>query len=183
VALITAAVVVFVGVEQSILLAIVLSLVVHTRHGYLMRNKLLVLDQAQGWGSQEVATAQQTMPGLMIYRFMHSMYYANAQVLTREVADLVAGAEPPVSWFCIDMAAVDDVDFSAAAALRKVHGIVKEKGARLVLCEVVDDVREEFDRSGLTELFGKDSFFTGPLSVLRAFSGKAPIPIESCEQR
>src|ERR1039457_6067582 len=38
VALTMAAVVVFVGVEQSILLAIVLSLVAHTRHGYLLNN-------------------------------------------------------------------------------------------------------------------------------------------------
>jgi len=169
VALITAAVVVFVGVEQSILLAIVLSLVVHTRHGYLVSNKLLVFDQNQGWRTQELATAQQTLPGLMIYRFMHSMYYANTQVLTTEIADLVSRGEPPLSWFCIDMAAVDDVDFTAAEALRKLHDIVGKQGAKMVFCEVVDDVMTEFDRSGLTELFGKDAFFTGPISVLRAY--------------
>ncbi len=38
VALITAAALILVGVEQSILLAIVLSLVVHTRHGYRVNN-------------------------------------------------------------------------------------------------------------------------------------------------
>jgi MFS superfamily sulfate permease-like transporter len=172
VALITAAVVVIVGVEQSILLAIVLSLVVHTRHGYLVSSKLLAFDQDYGWRALKVATGQQIMPGLMIYRFMHSIYYANTQVLTTEIADLVTGAHPPLSWFCIDMAAVDDVDFTAAEALRKLHGIVEKQGARLVFCEVVDDVMEEFDRSGLTELFGKGAFFTGPVSVLSAYGRK-----------
>ena len=29
------------------------------------------------------------MPGLMIYRFTHNMYYANSQVLEQEVVELV----------------------------------------------------------------------------------------------
>ena len=41
VALITAASVVFIGVEQGILLAMVLSLLAHTRHGYKAKNIVL----------------------------------------------------------------------------------------------------------------------------------------------
>jgi MFS superfamily sulfate permease-like transporter len=104
----------------------------------------------------------------MLYRFMHSMYYANAPVLIAEVVDLITRAQPPVSWFCIDMAAVNDVDFTAAAALRKLHEIIGERGARLVFCEVVDDVMEEFERSGLTERFGRDAFYPTPAAVVSA---------------
>jgi MFS superfamily sulfate permease-like transporter len=162
-----------VGVEQSILLAIVMSLVVHTRHGYLVHSALLVPDQTLGWRQQRVSKPEQAMPGLMIYRFEHSMYYANAHVLTTEVADLVTRAQPRVSWFCIDMVAVDDTDFTAAEALRKLHGIVGKQGARLVFSEVVDDVMEEFERSGLTELFGRDAFYPTPAAVLSAYRQKS----------
>ena len=41
VALITALVVIFIGVEQGILLAIVLSILIHTRHGYKPKNAVL----------------------------------------------------------------------------------------------------------------------------------------------
>ena len=41
VAVTTAVVVVFIGVEQGIILAIVLSLLAHTRHGYRPKNSLL----------------------------------------------------------------------------------------------------------------------------------------------
>lgn len=169
VALVTAAVVVFVGVEQSILLAIVMSLAVHTRHGYLVNNMLLVADEEMGWRLQKLTVPQQVAPGLMIYRFMHNMYYANAQVLTDEVVELARGAEPPLSWFCIDGVAVNDVDFTAAESLRALHGLLAAEGVRLVFCEVVEEVRAEFDRSRLTDLFGAGAFFPSPAAVLNAY--------------
>jgi MFS superfamily sulfate permease-like transporter len=55
------------------------------------------------------------------------MYYANAEHLSQEVLELVGSAQPPLSWFCIDMTAVDDVDFSAAASLREIYTMLKEK--------------------------------------------------------
>ncbi len=166
VALITAAVVVFVGVEQSILMAVVLSLVVHTRHGYLVNNMLIVPDKTLGWRQQPLGAKGQAMPGLMIYRFMHNMYYANSQVLNEEIVELVRSADPPLSWFCIDATAVNDVDFTAAETLRTLHGNLAGQGIRLVLCEVVDAVRGEFDRSKLTDLFGRDAFFQTAAAVL-----------------
>jgi MFS superfamily sulfate permease-like transporter len=172
VALLTGAAVVFVGVEQSILLAIVMSLVVHTRHGYLVNNMLLVTDEENGWRQQMVSTAGQALPGLMIYRFMHNMYYANTQVLASEIIELARRAKPPLSWFCIDAAAVNDVDFTAAEALRSLHGLLAAKGIRLVFCEVVDEVRAEFDRSELTDLFGRDAFFPGPAAVVNAYGAR-----------
>jgi high affinity sulfate transporter 1 len=169
VALITALVVVLVGVEQSILLAIVLSLVVHTRHGYFVTNMLIGPDKTLGWRQRPVGTGEQALPGLMIYRFMHSMYYANSQLLKKEIDQLARSADPPLSWFCIDAAAVDDVDFTAAETLRAIHGTLTGLGIRLVLCEVIDNVRGEFDRSRLTNLFGEDAFFETPVAVVTAY--------------
>src|SRR5450631_2132823 len=184
VALITAAVVVFVGVEQSIILAIVLSLVVHTRHGYRPNNMLITLDKIQGWHLKPIINPEQAMPGLMIYRFMHNMYYANIQVLTEEVTNLTRGANPPLQWFCIDVAAVNDVDFTAAETLRTLHDSLAKQGIRLVFSEISEDVKVEFDRSKFTELFGTDAYFCTFTAVVSAFSKwkedeirvKAPVP-------
>ncbi len=178
VALITAGVVIFVGVEQSIILAIVMSLVVHTRHGYRPNNMLLVEDETLGWLEEPISNPAQALPGLMIYRFMHNMYYANTEVLTAEIVNLVKGANPPLSWFCIDGPAVNDVDYTAAEALRALHGFMEEAQIRLVFCEITDDVRREFDRSNLTDLFGKDAFFPTPNAVVNAFGRKAPVAVD-----
>ena len=95
VALITTAMVVIVGVEQGIILAIVLSPIDHTRRSYHPGN--VVLEPADGsrrLQARPVASAAQAKPGLLIYRFTHSMYYANAQQLADEVIALVNNAGP-----------------------------------------------------------------------------------------
>jgi len=118
VALTTTFMVVLVGVEQGILLAIVLSLVDHTRLGYRPRNALLVPSATGGWKPQPVSTLAEALPGLAIYRFTHSIYYANVQQLTEEVTGLATHADPPLRWLCLEASAIDDVDYSAAEALR-----------------------------------------------------------------
>lgn len=159
VALITSLMVVFMGVEQGILLAIVLSLVDHTRRGYRPRNALLVPSAAGSWRPQPVASGAQAAPGLLVYRFTHSMYYANAQRLSEEVSHLVNTAQPPLRWFCIDASAVDDVDYTAAETLRSLHGLLQEKGIRLIAAQVLDEVVAD-SHFALRRLLGEDAFYS-----------------------
>ena len=175
VALITTLMVVFVGVEQGILLAIALSLIDHTRRGYRPKNALVVPGESGTWHAQPVSTAAQAAPGLMIYRFTHSMYYANSQQLTEEVTRLVNSAQPPLRWFCLDGSAVDDVDYSAAETLRSLFDILKEKGIRLVVAQVMEDVRAE-SRYELRQLFGEDAFFDTLGDVMTAYQAQSDTP-------
>jgi MFS superfamily sulfate permease-like transporter len=108
----------------------------------------------------------------MVYRFSHSMYYANAQQFSEQVLELANGADPGLSWFCIDAAAIDDLDYSAAATLRSTYGVLKEKGIRLVFVLVGDDVRAELDRFGITDLVGRDAFFATGDEALTAYASR-----------
>src|SRR5262249_59403853 len=65
VALITAMMVVGVGVEQGILLAIALSLIVHTRHGYRPKNAVL-FRRGSAWQARPRATPDQAAPRLAL---------------------------------------------------------------------------------------------------------------------
>jgi SulP family sulfate permease len=159
VALITAGTVFFVGVEQGILFAIFLSILDHTRHGYRPRNMVISIDDTGDVKQSPVSTGVQCDPGLIIYHFNHSMYYANSGLFSEEVINLVNGADPSVSWFCLDATSIDDVDFSAAATLRETYNSLKQRGIRFVFTELEDNVREELDRYGIAELVGEDAFF------------------------
>jgi high affinity sulfate transporter 1 len=160
VALATAVVVVLIGIEQGIVIAMVLSLIEHVRRSYRSQNVIMTIDKATGsWRLLPMTAPRQVEPGLLLYRFAHTIYYANAQQLFDQVLNLVEGAEPALSWLCIDASAVADVDFSAAETLREIHGILKARGIRLVWANVTDLVKLEFDRYGITELFGKDAFY------------------------
>ena len=158
VALITTLTVVVVGVEQGIMLAIALSLIDHTRHGYRPKNSVLVPDKSGGRQPQPVTTGAQAAPGLVIYRFTHSLYYANCQQLSDEVSLLANTAEPPLRWLCLEASAIDDVDYSAAETLRSVHARLKANGIRLVVAEVMEDVRAA-SRYRFMEVFGEDAFY------------------------
>ena len=177
VALITAGMVIFVGVEQGILLAIALSLIDHTRRGYRPKNAVLVRSERGTWEARPVATKTQAQPGLIIYRFTHSMYYANTQQLSAEISDLVNTARPPVRWFCIDASAVDDVDFSAAEALRSIFVSLRDRGIRLVITQVMADVTAE-SRYNLGQLFGDDAFYDTLNDIIENYSHQPPVPEE-----
>jgi SulP family sulfate permease len=174
VALITAASVVFIGVEQGILLAMVLSLLAHTRHGYKAKNIVLAAEGGHFYAIP-LDKAVETLPGLVIYRFNHSMYYANSQQLSQEIRELARLGPTPVAWFCIDLLAVVDVDFSAAAALRETCAGLKEHHIRLVFSDANDHVRHELDVSGVTDLVGQDAYYLDLRSVLEAYQLKTGV--------
>ena len=169
VALITTAAVVFIGVVEGILLAILLSLLIHTRHGYKPKNSLLMTNPEGNLRVALVSSQAQVAPGLMVYRFHHSLYYANAEFLTREVLGLVNGSVPRLTWFCLDAIAVDDIDFTAANTLKELFKILKEKNVRLVLADIDSHVSLELERSGLIDLLGKDAIFETAVTAIEAY--------------
>jgi high affinity sulfate transporter 1 len=155
----TAGIVVFAGVEQGIIAAIVLSLFAHTRHGYRPSNTLLSISKDGVRRSVPIVSGAQLLPGLMVYRFNHSLYYANSDLFKTEVMALTRRASPTIAWFCLDGTAMDDIDYSAAAALREVYELLKLNGIRLVLVEIQDHVRAELGRSKIIELVGTHYIF------------------------
>jgi len=169
VALITAAVVVVVGVEQGIILAMVLSLVDHVRRGYRPRNSLVAKSETGGWRHLPLDSLAEYEPGLIAYRFSHSLYYANAGLFSEQIVELADKADPNLRWLCVDAVAIDDVDYSGAAALRSVHQILKGKDIRLVFAMVSEHTRKELDRHGVTELVGREAFFDNGDAVIAAF--------------
>ena len=171
IAIITTATVVFVGVQNGIILAMIISLLDHIRRGYKPKNALLVKNERGNWVSSPVSEPRQALPGLMIYRFNHSMYYANAEVLSEEVIALTSNASPPLKWFCIELSAVDDVDFTAAETIRSLYAILKEKNIRLVLAQVLDDVQKE-SRYDIISLLGKDAYYETPNDLFEDYKRK-----------
>lgn len=117
-AVITAITVVFVGVEQSILLAVVLSLILHVRHSYRPHSTILIPDQHRIWQPMSVRLGTLSAPGLIIYRFSRDLFYANASFFSEEIQALIKSAPSPVQWFILDARAITEIDYSASLTLR-----------------------------------------------------------------
>ena len=176
VALLTAATVVVVGVEQGIVLAMVLSLLDHVRRGYRGNNTVIAADKRKkGWQMVPLSAPQQIAPGLMVYFFSHSLYYANGAQFAEEVLGLAKSRTPaPLDCLCVEAAAIGDVDFSAAAMLRSVCLLLREQGIRLVFANVSPALHAQFDRHGLTELLGANAIYGSVHAVIAEHEKKSP---------
>ena len=178
VASITVLIVVTIGVEQGILLAIVLSLLDHIRRSYHPRDTLLVKEDSGRWRTVPIPTPEEASPetdaepGLVIYRFGASLYYANANRFTEEIRGLLDRPAGPPAWVCIDCAAIGDIDFSGGRTLHDLLDEMEGKGSRLVLAELDDGVRAALDRYGVTDLIGADAIFDTVAASATAFAAR-----------
>lgn len=158
-AMTTAVVVVFVGVEQGIVLAMVLSLLRIVGHSY--RPHTAVLEQTPGgiWRLDPVVPGAITEPGLIIYRFGAPLFYANANHFAEEVRTLASSAPSPLRYLMIDAGAITNVDFTAARVVREVLEELSAHGTVVVLAHVQSDLKSDLDRHHLTEAIGPGRIF------------------------
>jgi SulP family sulfate permease len=175
VALITALTVIFVGVEQGIILAIVISIVAHLRHSYKPYDRLLTPTDSGDWQNGPLDDGSQAADGLLVYRFGASLYYANAGRFAAEVWELVARSGSRVRWFCLDAGNIEDLDFSGSAVLKAVVEGLGKQDVTFVLCDVQEPVQAELKRDGLLELIGDAMVFADVNDVLRAYEALPPV--------
>ena len=169
VAFVTAATVVVVGVEQGIILAMALSVIEHIYHSYRPFDRLLTLGPDGHATFATLDSRAQAAPGLVIYRFGASLYYANATRFTEEAMALVEDADPPVRWLCVDASTIADIDYSGSDTLRAVQEELAKKTVTLVIAEADDKVRRQLDAYGLTERIGVSNIYDSLAGVLAAY--------------
>jgi sulfate permease, SulP family len=170
-ALTTAAVVVAVGVEEGIVLAIVLSLLRHVRHSYRPHTVVLAPDAAGRWSLVPAEPGAQTEPGLIVYRFGADLFYANDHRFTDEVRALVAHAPTPVRWIVVEAGAITDIDYSAARSLCELFDDLDRQKIGIVFARVSPYLKSDMDRHGITAALGPERIFTTLHEAIAAVRG------------
>jgi sulfate permease, SulP family len=174
-ALATAAVVVGVGVEPGILLAIVLSLLRHVRHSYRPHTAVLVETEAGPWRPIPATPGAQSAPGLVVFQFGADLFYANAARFAEDIRGLIQGAPRRVQWLVVDAGAITNVDYSAARVLRALHHDLTRDGVVLVLVHVQSSLQADLVRHRLTDVIGANHIFDSLHEALAAIrSGSVP---------
>jgi MFS superfamily sulfate permease-like transporter len=158
-ALTTAAIVVLVGVEQGIVLAMILSLLRIVRHSYHPHTAVLVETESGIWRLTPAVPGALSAPGLVIYRFGAALFYANAGRFSDDIRGLVGPAPSPVRWLVVDAGAITHVDYTAARVVRELREDLAQGGVILLFAHVQSDLRPDLDRHGLTEIVGPARIF------------------------
>src|SRR5215475_2519732 len=140
-AAVTTITVVGIGVEQGILLALVLSLLGHVRHSYKPHTALILPDPAEHWRMDRVAPGKFIAePGLVMYWFGADLFYANAGRFTEEARRLVTESSSQVHWLAVDTGAITDLDYSAGEALKELREDLAKLNVVLALARVTDQL-------------------------------------------
>jgi SulP family sulfate permease len=182
VALLTAAAVVVLGVEQGIILAVIASIIDHLRHSYRPRSSVLVKSATGHWQLAPVVPGARTEEGLVVYRFGSSLYYANAAQFFADVMTLIEHGTP-LRWMVLDGAAIGDIDFTAAAVLTRVLQQLSKRHIRFAASSLVGPVRGQFGQYGITKAAGPGAYYDTAGEALEAFqaAGAALPPDDGTE--
>ncbi len=175
-AVMTAAVVVLVGVEEGIVLAMIVSLMRVVRHGYHPHSGVLEENPDGTWKLVPVAPHVVTEPGLVLYRFGAELFYANAGRFLEEVSRVVQPMPSAVKWVIVDAEAMTHMDYTAARIVKRLKANLDEAGVELGFARLPWDLRSDFDRHHVTEVIGPAWIFNRLHDAIAAFEKSQKLP-------
>jgi sulfate permease, SulP family len=173
-ALVTAASVVLFGVEDGILLALVLSLLQHVRHSYQPSAGVKTQTADGNWQLSALEPGRMAAPGLLVYWFGSDLFYANIDRFASQARKLATESPSPVRWLVVDAGAITRVDYTAGGTLEELVKDLARQGVTLVLAHVSESLKADLDRQGLTEVMGPNRQFETLRECLAAYRLKNP---------
>lgn len=181
-AIVTAVFVVAVGVEQGIVLAMVMSLLRIVHHSYHPRSGVLVANGEGTWKLIPPVRGAETEPGLVLYRFGAALFYANASRFSDEIITIVGPSPTSVRWLIADAEAITDIDYSAARVVEELKKYLTKAGVEFGVARLQGNSRADFDRHRLNKVIGPSWIFNRLHDALNAYTpprgGRRSPPID-----
>jgi len=171
-ALVTALTVVLFGVEQGIVLAVVLSLLQHVRRSYHPHTAVVVRDAAGNRSFEDPVPGKMAEPGLVMFWFGADLFFANVAFFVEQARKLVHDSPSPVRWLVIDATAITGLDFSAGRAVAELQQDLAKTGVVLALVVLPVKHRADLERMGLIDLIGANRIFDSRHACLAAYNSE-----------
>jgi high affinity sulfate transporter 1 len=157
------------GVEQGIILAVVLSVLELVRRAYAPDDFLVgVTDQ----GAPTYAPAQpgtESLPGLLVFRFDARLFYANASLFVDDIRGLISAAPTPVRWLILDCSSLGDIDYSASIDLAGLIKALHEEGRVFAVAAVDPDLMATLGNYGTLDDFDNTHIYDTVPDAIAAF--------------
>lgn len=173
IAAITCVVVFAVGVEQAIILAVILSVLDLVRRQYSPRDFIIRPDGRGGVVYEKAVTGRESLPGLIIYRYDAQLFYANANRFVDDAEAIIEAAPEPVRWFVLDAGSIDDVDYSAGISLGRLLDYVTSRNITFGLARLDESLSTTLGMYGLLDRIPTDHRFSTLEEALAAFRADA----------
>jgi len=156
---ITAVVVFTIGVLPAIAVAVVLSIIDVVRRAATPGDAVLGYSAVEGrYANVADDPSTGVTLGVVVYRIQERLFFANAHFFKRRVWSAVDGAPKPVRHLVLDAAMIGGIDASAVEAVREVYEGLRSRNITFEVAHATDELREELQDTGLTELIGNEHF-------------------------
>jgi sulfate permease, SulP family len=152
-ALLALVVVAFVGVEQGVILAVVVAVVVRAAREYRAEDEVLLADGAVSpRAAERLADVPPTQrDGVVAYRFDASLFFGNAARFEERVHEAMTRVTPLPHTLVVDGGGMTEIDYTGLGALQRIAEQLTARGGRLVLTDLADPARAAIDRSGVRD--------------------------------
>lgn len=148
------------GAIEGIGIAIVIAVIEFLWDGW--RPYSAVLGQAKGVkGYHDIQRYPDAslIPGLVLFRWDASLFFANAELFHDRILDALAASPTPVRRLVIAAEPITSVDVTSADMLAELDDTLRAAGIELCLAEMKDPVKDKLKRFGLFEKLGETAFF------------------------
>ena len=162
------------GVEQGIILAIVLSLLEIIRRQYKPKDFVVAVRHEGTPTYLEAKPGAQSEPGLIIFRYDADLFYANSSRFVDDIEGLVEHAPDPVRWVVLDAGALDDIDYSAGISLAGLLDYLDARNVTFALARADDGLLQTLQRYELRERIPDSHLFGSLEEAARAFEASTP---------
>jgi len=173
-AVVTLLVVSFLGIEQGILVAMLLSLADRTRR--TARPRDVILGRVPGtehWIPPDVGRPTELVPGVIVYLMYAPLWYGNAGYIRSRVRQIVASAPHPVHALVLDANAMSDIDYTGARTLGELATELRQQGVTIAIARSSHLVHHDLKHSGLLQSIGPDRLFASVEEAVNALANQA----------
>ena len=130
------------GVMQGIGIGVLCSLIILLKAVTLPDDAVLGQTESGEFRDRKRHPEAKTIPGLIVYRFMGPLFFANCRVFQNRAAKLIETSPDPLYGFVLDASGILDVDLAACESLSEFHEQLRDRGIRLVIANLRGNVQE-----------------------------------------
>ena len=169
--LVASAGVIFLGVLQGIVVAIVLAILLFFRRNWWPHGTVLAeVPELGGWHAVSVHPEGRQVDGIVVFRWEAPLFFANAGQFRDQVRALVRDSSP--AYVVLQCEAVTDIDVTAAEVLKDLDEELNAKGVHLAFVELRDRLADLIVRYDLDATLQAEHFYASVEEAVAALASE-----------
>jgi len=173
-AVLVLAAVALLGIEQGVVVAMLLVLADRTRRAARPRD--VVLGREPGtdhWMPPDVGRETEQVPGVVVYLIYGPLWYGNANHVMLRIRRILDSATQPIHALVLDANAISDLDYTGSRAFGELVTGLHEQGVSTVIARSSRLVHHDLKQSGLLKAIGPNRLFPTVEDAVHAVAEQA----------